>query len=153
MFKGLNNDQMYKIFRICHLKKINKDEILCNAGDESNHVFILISGFLQATFVDGSKLSRISPLWTVGEMGVFSGEKRSATVIADSDCLLLEINSDLLFQVFNMDPVIGKIVAININKYLSHKLRTNQAIIEELKVFCPEKVYGEIIARVTKLFG
>ncbi len=83
-------------------------------------------------------------------MGVFSGKKRSATVIADSECTLLTIFKTELLKVFRNDPVLGKQVTMNINKYLSHKLRINQAIIEELKALCTQEEYSIIIDRVMK---
>ena len=150
MFYKLNEERIKSIFEICSIKKLAKNDILCHAGDESNHIFILIAGSLRATLEDGSQLSHISPLWTIGEMGVFSGEKRSATVIADSECTLLTIFKTELLKVFRNDPVLGKQVTMNINKYLSHKLRINQAIIEELKALCTQEEYSKIIDRVLK---
>ena len=150
MFNELKVEQIKEIFRICSIKKLAKDDILCHTGDESNHIYILIAGFLRATLKDGSQLSHISPLWTIGEMGVFSGERRSATVIAGSECRLLTIHKTELFRVFRNDPVLGKQVAMNINKYLAHKLRINQAIIEELKALCTQEEYSKIINRVLK---
>jgi len=150
MFYKLNEERIKSIFEICSIKKLAKNDILCHAGDESNHIYILIAGFLRATLEDGSKLSRISPLWTIGEMGVFSGEKRSATVIAESECSLFTIHKADLFEVFGNDPVIGEQVAININRYLAHKLRINQAIIEELKAFCSREEYSRIVDSVMK---
>ena len=150
MFNELNVEQIKKIFRICSIQNLAKDDILCHAGDESNHIFILIAGSIRATLKDGSQLSNISPLWTIGEMGVFSGERRSATVIADSECTLLTIFKTEFLKVFRNDPVLGKQVTMNINKYLSHKLRINQAIIEELKALCTQEEYSIIIDRVLK---
>ena len=153
MFKGLNSAQIKKILGICTFTKLVKDDVLCNAGDESNHIYILVSGFLKALFEDGSQLSSISPLWTVGEMGVLSGEKRSATVIAESDCTLLYIHKTELFKVFRHDPVLAYLVSMNINKYLAHKLRVNQAVIEELKIVISPEEYSEIVAKVMNRFN
>ena len=142
------NSPILDIAIISSIEILARDDILCNAGSESNYLFILISGSLQAILNDGSKFSRISPLWTIGEMGVFSGEKRSATVIAETDCMLLSIQKIKLFNVLRNDPMLGQIVLMNINNYLSNKLRLNQAIIEELKALCTHEEYSRILSRI-----
>ena len=152
MFEMLNIEQIKKIFGICSMLKLQKNDVLCKEGEESNHIYILFSGQLKALLKDGSQLSRISPLWTIGEMGVFSGEKRSATVIAESECMLLSIHKTVFFKVIRDDPVLGRQVVMNINKYLAHKLRINQTIIEELKKRCTKEEYSKIVSEVMKQF-
>ncbi|MFC1552971.1 protein kinase, partial [Candidatus Latescibacterota bacterium] len=48
MFKGLIDKQIKKVFQISSIQKLAKDDLLCQTGSESNHLFILISGSLQA---------------------------------------------------------------------------------------------------------
>jgi len=152
MFEMLNIEQIKKIFGICSMLKLQKNDVLCKEGEESNYIYILFSGYLKTILKDGSQLSRISPLWTIGEMGVFSGEKRSATVTAESECMLLSIPKTVFFKVIRDDPVLGRQVVMNINKYLAHKLRINQTIIEELKTRCTKEEYSKIVSQVMKQF-
>jgi len=153
MFRGLKSEQIKKIFTVSKMIKLAQGEVLCRAGEESIHIYILIAGIMRAILDDGSQLSSITPLWTIGEMGVFSGENRSATVTADSECTLLSIHKSELFKVFLIDSALGKQVAMNINNYLAHKLRTNQAIIEELKKLCTKEDYAAAIARAQQKCG
>ena len=152
MFKGLTLEQIKKIFGICSMLKLKKYDVLCKEGEESNYIYILISGYLNAVLKDGSQLSRISPLWTIGEMGVFTGEKRSVTVVAESECTLLSITKTVFFKIIRGDPILGRQVVMNINQYLAYKLRMNQAIIEKLKTICPDKEYSKIVSQVMKDF-
>ena len=49
----------------------------------------IINGILEKT---------ITPAGTVGEMGIFTGEKRSASVSAVTDCITLNFNKTELFS-------------------------------------------------------
>ncbi|MFC1560959.1 protein kinase [Candidatus Latescibacterota bacterium] len=148
IFRGLSFEQFKKILMICSRQKILEGEILCHAGEESLEIFILIRGKLQVTFEDGKEFSRIRPLGIVGEMGVFTGDTRSATVVTASKCTILTIKKDDLFRVFDSDPVLGILVQSNVIDDLTRKMKTNNIIIEELKQLCPPNEFSAIISRV-----
>ena len=48
-------------------------------GDRPGELYILTEGLLKVTF-KGKEVNKILPISTVGEMGVFTGEPRSATI-------------------------------------------------------------------------
>ena len=103
---------------------------------------------LRITFKDGKELSRITPLGIVGEMGVFTGQKRSASVIASTECVVLDILKTDLFDSLKEDPDMGIIVLKNVIEDMAHKMRVNNVIIEELKQVCPDREYSTIISRI-----
>jgi NTE family protein/lysophospholipid hydrolase len=78
-----------------HLKR---GEVLYRQGEDSDSFFVIISGRLQTRI--GNKPSRqkivgvMSQGECVGEMGVFTGEPRSATVVASRDCELLKFSKN-----------------------------------------------------------
>jgi len=141
-------EQLKNILRICSKRTLAEDEILCYVEEESFNIFVLIKGMLRITFKDGKELSRITPLGIVGEMGVFTGEKRSATVIAASECVVLDILKADLFEILREDPDMGMIVLKNVIEDMAHKMRINNVIIEELKQVCPDREYLTIISRI-----
>ena len=148
IFRGLSFEQFKKILMICSRQKLLEGEILCHASEESLEIFILIRGKMQVTFEDGKEFSRIRPLGIVGEMGVFTGDTRSATVIAASKCTILTIKKDDLFKVFNSDPELGMLVQSNVIEDLTRKMKTNNVIIEELKQLFPPDEFSAVISRV-----
>jgi len=148
IFRGLSFEQFKQILMICSRQKLLEGEILCHTGEESLEIFILIRGKLQVTFEDGKEFSRIRPLGIVGEMGVFTGDTRSATVVAASKCTILTIKKDDLFRVFDSDPVLGMLVQSNVIEDLTRKMKTNNIIIEELKQLCPPNEFSAVISRV-----
>jgi serine/threonine protein kinase len=150
IFKGLSFEQFKQILIICSQKTVEKGEKLCTAGEESREIFILIKGELKVIFEDGKEFSCIKPLGIVGEMGVFTGEKRSATVIAESECVILSIKRNELFNVIQKDLELGLQVQANVIKDLVDKLKTNNIIIEELKQISTPEQYSMIISKVLK---
>ncbi|MGE3973992.1 MAG: cyclic nucleotide-binding domain-containing protein [Bdellovibrionales bacterium] len=89
-------------FRLCYL---SPKELLMREGDKAEFVYILKKGSLQAVVKRQDKnilLGNIEPGEFVGEMSYINGEMRNASIIALSDCELIEIPIDqmdhLLFQ-------------------------------------------------------
>jgi NTE family protein len=70
-------------------------EVLFNQDDESDALYIVISGRLTAWKVnEGKRTTKLGNIWrgeTVGELAMFTNEPRSATVIAARDSTLVKL--------------------------------------------------------------
>ncbi len=110
-------------------------------------MYILLTGLLQVTLSDGKELSRIRPINIFGEMGVFTGERRSANVSAMNDSIVLIIHKPNLFKLFREESEIGIRVLLNIIDDMAKKLRKNNDIIEALKKICPPGESTMIISK------
>jgi putative ABC transport system ATP-binding protein len=132
MFKGLTDDQLSRMVSICSRRKYAPGELIYKAGDEANEMFILLRGKISIKFGTGVELRSIVPTGTVGEMGVFTGEPRSATVEADTECNSLNFNKTELLMLFRTDMELWIKIQANIIRDLSHKVRKDNEIIEEL---------------------
>ena len=152
VFKDLRIDQVKRILRICKQQKFPANTIICRADDESLHMYILIKGMLKVTLPDGRELSEISPVEIVGEMGIFTGEKRSATVMTVEDSVVLTIFSVELLNLFRCESELGIQILMNIIQDLSHKLRKSNAIIEELKQVTSPQEYTLFMEKMLKEF-
>lgn len=91
-------------------------------GNVGTHMYIILSG--EARVVKSGRegdveLARLAAADSFGEMSLADNEARSASVIADSDCILVRIND----QIINSNPEIGLKVYRNITKVLSSRLR------------------------------
>lgn len=150
IFKGLTPKQCNRILKICSKRTVAQDEVICSAGDESNEMFILIKGLLRVTFPNGKELSRIQPVGIVGEMGVFTGERRSAKVTAMIDSLILVIHKTEILKLFRYDSDLKTHVLINVIQDLCTKVRANNMIIEEMKKICSP---GESTMLIDKLLS
>ena len=80
LFTGFSPTQIRLILGQCSSQMRGSGDILCKGGGASDEMFILVSGQLAVVSEDGLRLATISPVTTVGEMGVITGQPRSATV-------------------------------------------------------------------------
>jgi len=132
IFKNLSEKQLKKIAGICAKKNYMSQTKIYTIGEESKDMFILMKGKISITYNTGVEVQSITPTGTVGEMGVFTGEPRSATVIADTDCIAIVFSKVELFTLFRNDTELWIKILMNIIKSLSQKLRKDNEVIEEL---------------------
>ncbi|MCY1274118.1 cAMP-activated global transcriptional regulator CRP [compost metagenome] len=79
---------------------------LIQQGDDAQHVFIIIEGHADA-YVDGQKVGDVQKDEIFGAMAVFTGEKRSATVIASEPCTVMLIPKDQFLNLMQSNPRIA----------------------------------------------
>ncbi|MCX7162017.1 MAG: cyclic nucleotide-binding domain-containing protein [Betaproteobacteria bacterium] len=91
-------------------------------GSVGTHMYIILSGDARVlkSGRDGEfELARLMPADSFGEMALADNEARSASVVAESECVLVRLND----QIINSRPEIGLKVYRNIAKVLSSRLR------------------------------
>jgi CRP-like cAMP-binding protein len=123
-----------KVVRICSKKVIPKDTVLCSKGDESNELFILLKGQLRVMLSSATFLTYITPIGLVGEIGIFTGAKRGATVFASLDSTVIRIHKNELFALFKNDCPLSNRILMNVIADLSNKLQEDNEVIEELRM-------------------
>lgn len=133
LFDGLTYDEYTKILNICTKKIIPQEHFLCNEGDESDELFILLKGQLKVTFHGGTLLAYITPLGLVGEMGVFTDTKRSASVIATNESTVLRMSKNELFEVFRNNCALGNRIFLNVINDCAKKLHEDNEIVDEMR--------------------
>ena len=92
-FGSLDVDAIAEIEREADWIDLKRGDVLLRQGDEGDRAFVLLAGRLQATrdSPDGAPIviGDIAVGETVGEMSLFTGERRNATVRAVRDSLLI----------------------------------------------------------------
>lgn len=87
-FHHININTLIEIARYCQKKSFAQGEILCQAGDDSNEILIIIDGQVEVIMQqeDGSLkvVNRCARGETIGELGVLTQTSRSATVAVES---------------------------------------------------------------------
>ncbi len=132
ILKDLTNDQFESLLSICTKEELPAFTVIFEEGNQSKEMYILTEGLLKVTF-RGKEVSKIDPVSTVGEMGVFTGKNRSARVITITKCILLRIMKNDLFDLFEKDKdfyvKFQKVMLLD----LSYKLRMNNEAITRLR--------------------
>jgi NTE family protein len=106
--------------------EVSGGEILLRQHDTGDFLYFVISGRLQAVVTDdrgqSQVIGEIIRGETVGEMAIFSGEPRSATIIALRDSVLVKLSKHAFEQVIAAYPA----VSMNVTKLIISRLRTSQ---------------------------
>jgi len=90
--------------------KLTKGQVLFNQGDDSDFVYVVISGKLSAFFVSSKGIFKtigtIEPPEPIGEFGALSGESRSLTIRADVETELVGLGCEDFKQLCQEFPTI-----------------------------------------------
>lgn len=110
LFSALTPEISNLIFNEFEIIYLQPSQVLFNQGEQSDYVYVLLSGELLAflTRMTGTikKVAFIKPFDMVGELGVISGEVRSLTIEAISDCCLLKIPGTRFIELCMQYPMI-----------------------------------------------
>jgi CRP-like cAMP-binding protein len=148
VFRNLTVDQFTRILSICTKLPLRRHQPLCLEGEDSHELYVLLTGHLSVMGRDGEELSGIDPIGIVGEMGMFTGDKRSATVEATEDSIVLVIRKSDLMSLFAEDHNLAVQVMTNVIKDLSNKLANNNIIIEELRQVAHPETLTQVFKQI-----
>ena len=104
---GLNAEAWEHLRSAVQWKQLSAGDILFREGDDADSMYVVLSGRLRATREeDGTPLivGEITRGETVGEMALLTGGKRSATVQAMRDCVLVGLDSPSFAQLAGLCP-------------------------------------------------
>ncbi|HOK40954.1 MAG TPA: cyclic nucleotide-binding domain-containing protein [bacterium] len=148
LFKSFKDkpEELKKIASIMRPVFFKKDERIINEGDAGDSLYILKSGEVLITKKTLEK-EEYTIVKLTGEMNVFFGElalldedKRSASIIALTDCELWEIKRKDFFELGEKEPYLCLIITREIAKILASRLRKTssdiiilfEALVEEI---------------------
>ena len=102
ILKELTDKQFESLLNICIKQELQAYTVIFEEGAQSKDMYILTEGILKVIF-KGNNVGQIEPISTVGEMGVFTGKIRSAKVVTITECTLLRIMKNKLFDLLEKD--------------------------------------------------
>jgi NTE family protein len=109
LFTGLDDTVLDEIFSCMQTRRYAAGELICRQGDPSDSLFLLRNGVAQAvlTSLTGSNvttIARLRPGDVIGEVGVVTNLPRSASVIARSDAVVLQLGRDDVASLLTRHP-------------------------------------------------
>jgi serine/threonine protein kinase len=94
-FEDFTKDQVNEILKASDIINIRKGEIVVTEGEVDDSFFIILSGRVEVQ-KNNRNIASIGRGECFGEMASFSGQVRAATVLAETNCILLKISRTLL---------------------------------------------------------
>lgn len=141
LFSGLEQSELEKLGQVASRRRAVRGEFIVRCGDETDSLFILVSGRAKVTNCDDEGreiiLAILGPGEFFGEMGLIDGSPRSANVVAQEPCeLLMMSRADFLTCLQNNFQV-----AVKLMRILVQRLREADRKIESLALL---DVYGRV---------
>ena len=141
IFKGLSPSQVKKILGLCAHKSYKVGYELCRNNTPSDEIYILLSGELVVVTGEGIRVATILPVTTVGEMGVITGEPRSATVEVSKPSNIFVVKKRIFDELLRNDSTVRATVYKNIIDVLCDKLNNDNARMSDYQL---EKKRSEV---------
>jgi len=124
IFGNLSEDQLHTIAPHTRCLRFAPGEAVVVEGDEGNAMFQVVNGAVEVLkrMEDGSAkvVAQLGVGAIFGEMSVFNQEPRSATVRAQEECVLLEVEREDLRPLLEGDPQLVERLALLIGERRAH---------------------------------
>lgn len=112
LFGGLAEPMLRRVALVLESAPLASGETLIRQGEVDDSLYLVAAGQLQTIADRGTSaeqlLSTIEPGESVGEMAFLSGQKRTATVIAGAECIVLRLSKQSLERLAHECPAIGE---------------------------------------------
>lgn len=135
LFSDLSDHYKGEILSISRKITLDEGGILCKEGEQSVIMFILISGRLSVKITNSATISTIVPYATIGELGVFTGEPRSASVHAVERSVLLAIKAADIHRLIDSYPKIGVLIMRKVIETLRNRIQEQNVRIREFQEY------------------
>ena len=114
IFAPLSADEMEKLATAAMRHVFAPGEIVIRAGDQGSSMFVVHNGRVQVQLSDGGRTRPVAVLGEgafFGEMALFTGEPRTANVVALEETEVLEIGHAAMKHLFETNPDLAESIS------------------------------------------
>ncbi len=122
VFAGLNAEQETRVAGLCRVAEFDDGVELFARGDPARDMYLVIEGEV-AISLDGRRVGTVAAGEGVGEIGLITGEPRSATATAVGRVVVADLSADHLAELRRRRPDIAVRLYRNIAVGLGRKLQ------------------------------
>lgn len=132
LFGDLDKNSIKQIFDSLRQVELQTGDYLFHQGEDQNDMYILISGRLRAISESNGDLLILGDIGageTVGELGFFTKETRTASVLAIRNSIVLEITQDKFIELLSINPKLASpIIQLIIRRFKRNTFELNKGI-------------------------
>ncbi len=114
IFAPLSNEETQRIAQTCSVRVFAPEEPIIQKGQHDKSMFIVHRGVVHIQIVEDGIVKTVSTLHEgdfFGEMSLFTGEPRTADVIADSETQVLEIQPHIMKPILDENPEVARVIS------------------------------------------
>ncbi|KAI8613711.1 cyclic nucleotide-binding-like protein [Chytriomyces sp. MP71] len=109
LFASFPRNTMEKIDRVVYDMTRKKGQVILTKGEEASEIYFIRRGIV-SIFMDGKELTTLTKPAFFGELGVLFKFKRTATVVAKTDVIMIVITKQKLDEIISNSPYIQGMV-------------------------------------------
>ncbi len=151
LFEPLSDQETEKLAGLCEAKVFSPNEPIVRRGDDGNSMFVVHRGAVKILVTENGSTKTVADLSEgdiFGEMGLFTGEPRAATVVASGETEVLEIKHTAIKPLFEKNPYLIEALS----KTIAER-RELLTIKEETTTVSMEEHTSGIFKSIKRFFG
>lgn len=133
IFHGLEIAEAQILLGFSFMKQFSKGDVIYERGNPSDDMLVLILGRLKVVGEDGRGLVDIPPGTSIGEMGLFTGQPRSATIVAVDKSAGLVFSKEKIDALMRSEVHLKGIIMENLMALMSERLVEADRKMEEYR--------------------
>ena len=123
IFQGLTTGEVMTLLQVCRPERYDEGETVYRCGDAADEMFLLVSGTLSVLTPDGTELWEAKSGMSIGEMGLFTGEPRSADIVTKQAVTGFKIRKMEFDALLKIEQGIFLKVLQNVVRMMAERLR------------------------------
>ena len=156
IFSALTEEQQKRLIAGARVLRFGRGERIVRQNEEGSSMFLILEGSAEVLVASTGEELHVADLRAgeaFGEMSLLTGEKRSASVIARTDCELWEIDRAVLMPILQDNPELAR----HLSELLAHrKVETDGLLAKQTPTHLVENSRNEyakgFLRRITALF-
>jgi CRP-like cAMP-binding protein len=148
-FASLTAEEIDALARGAITVRLQPEEVIFREGEDGDRCFVIQTGGVKVVrnLPEGGRvtLARLGPGSVFGELGMFEGERRSATVIATEETLVVGLGADQVVEVLRGDAEAALGMALTLAKRLR---AANERVTEHALATVSGRVAATLLAQV-----
>jgi len=153
LFRKLSERELDDLVQAVHVKRVAAREELCHKDDPGTSLYVIVEGLLKAQTTspagDDVVFSIMGPGEMFGELALFCGGKRTATVVGIQDALLLSVDRRELFPFLRRNPD----AAIKLLEVLALRVQKLSTMMEDTTFLNLPQRLGKRLLELAERYG
>lgn len=152
VFAPLSEEETHTLSQSVIKKIYSPDEVILRRGQEGNSMFVIHKGSARVEIKENGNTTLLRTLSEgdfFGEMGLFTGQKRSADVITLEETEVLEINQASLKPIFDKNPELVE----RLSEVIAERTALIAKVSEEQNSVRRVEEKTNLVGAIRKLFG
>ena len=158
LFQPLTPEELSVLSERLKSSPFARGEVITRQGAEAHCLYIVVQGEAEARLVSGDgaafqAVGTLRPGDFLGEMGLMTGEPRSATVVALTDVLCYRLDSEAFADILARRPEIAESISLVLARRKLELAAARGGLDEEVRRLGLKEEQGDLLSRIRGLFS